>query len=126
MAEKISRRDVIKRSVRAGLVVAVASVSATPLILSLGGCASSTEDARKNSLLQSIEKAKDLSSLPNFIIILTDDMGYSDLSCQGSRAIRTHGRNHSKARDEKHSGVQRKYVSDVQGDRPTLSSRAVV
>lgn len=91
MAEKISRRDVIKRSVRAGLVIAMASVSATPFILSLGGCSSSTEDAlkNKNRILQSIEKAKDLSSFPNFIIILTDDMGYGDLSCQGSHAIRT-------------------------------------
>ena len=84
--DTLSRRNFIKNCFIAG-----ASISATPLVLTLGGCAGSAEAAikRKNIILESIEKTKDLSSLPNFIVILTDDMGYGDLSCQGSQAIRT-------------------------------------
>ncbi len=91
MAEKISRRDLIKRALLAGLAVGgIAAVGTAGYKL-----------FRKQSIDEVYGPYPDESGLkplkvintsapkPNVIIIYCDDLGYGDLGCFGNGAIRT-------------------------------------
>lgn len=91
MNEKISRRDLIKKSVRAGLVVGgIAAVgtagykvlSSKPIDEIYGAY---PDDSRLNAL----KVANPSAPKPNVIVIYCDDLGYGDLGCYGNKAIRT-------------------------------------
>jgi uncharacterized sulfatase len=91
MAEKISRRDLMKKSVRAGLAIGGAAVLGTagyklfqkPSIDEVYG-PYPDEDKLKPLHLRNPSAPK-----PNVILIYCDDLGYGDLGCYGGKAIRT-------------------------------------
>jgi uncharacterized sulfatase len=91
MDEKISRRNLIKRSIRVGLVaggIAVVGTAGYKLFSS-----KSIDDLYgpypDNSKLKTLKLANPSAPKPNVIIIYCDDLGYGDLGCYGNRAIRT-------------------------------------
>jgi hypothetical protein len=91
MAGKLSRRDVIKKSLRAGLVVggiaalgtAGYKVFRSPSIDEIYG---SYPDA---SRLRPLKVVNPSAPKPNVVIIYCDDLGYGDIGCYGNKAIRT-------------------------------------
>ena len=91
MAEKMSRRDVIKKSVKAGLVIGgVAAVGTAGYKLF---SSKSIDDLYgpypDDSKLKSLKIANPSAAKPNVIVIYCDDLGYGDLGCYGGKVIRT-------------------------------------
>jgi uncharacterized sulfatase len=91
MDEKISRRDLIKKSVRAGLVVGgIAAVgTAGYKLLSSKSIDEIYGAYPDDSRLKTLKIANPSAPKPNVIIIYCDDLGYGDLGCYGNKAIRT-------------------------------------
>ena len=91
MVEKISRRDLIKRAVRAGLVVGgIAAVgTAGYKMLRRKSIDELYGPYPGDSGLKSLNVSNPSAPKPNVIIIYCDDLGYGDLGCYGNRAIRT-------------------------------------
>lgn len=91
MVKNISRRDLLKQSLKIGVVVGGVAV--------LGGGAYSVLRTRTIDELygsypngagdRSLEITNPNAPKPNFIIIYCDDLGYGDLGCYGNRTIRT-------------------------------------
>ncbi len=91
MPEKISRRDLIKKSVRTGLVVGgVAALGTAGYKLFRKP---STDEVYgpypDDSLRKPLKVINQSAPKPNVILIYCDDLGYGDLGCYGSSAIRT-------------------------------------
>ncbi|HQE99981.1 MAG TPA: sulfatase, partial [Anaerolineae bacterium] len=81
-----SRRDFLKTSLAVGGGLLVAGGLGSHLVNVFGG--KDYDQPRADKLLDGIP-AGDPQSLPNIILILTDDMGLGDLSLMGSQAIHT-------------------------------------
>ncbi|MHB9098301.1 MAG: sulfatase-like hydrolase/transferase, partial [Syntrophales bacterium] len=91
MSEKISRRDLIKKTVRTGLVVGgVAAFGTAGYTLFRKP---STDEVYgpypEDSLLKRLNIINQSAPKPNVILIYCDDLGYGDLGCYGSSAIQT-------------------------------------
>src|SRR5664280_1269423 len=91
MTEKMSRRDVIKKSVRAGLVVGgIAAVgTAGYKLFSSKSIDELYGPYPEDSKLKQLKITNPSALKPNVIVIYCDDLGYGDLGCYGNKAIRT-------------------------------------
>jgi len=91
MAETISRRELMKRSVRAGLVVGgIAAVGTAGYKLFHRQSVDELYGPYpSDSRLKPLNVENPSAPKPNVIIIYCDDLGYGDLGCYGNRAIRS-------------------------------------
>jgi len=91
MDEKISRRNLIKRSIRVGLAAGgLAVVGAAGYKLFRGKSIDDLYGPYPDSAkLKPLKLSNPSAPKPNVIIIYCDDLGYGDLGCYGNRVIRT-------------------------------------
>lgn len=84
----LTRRDVIKKTISVGVAASTMGSVLTSL-----GC--NGQDRENKFVFKKDDNIKDLkitnanAPKPNIIIILTDDQGYGDLGCYGSKSVRT-------------------------------------
>ena len=83
---KLTRRGFLRRSLVAGAFF-LAGGTGYRIVFNRSGRDYSPE--RGAALLDSIQPSEHADRLPNIVIIFADDLGYGDLGCFGSQAVRT-------------------------------------
>jgi arylsulfatase A len=91
MPEKFSRRDLMKKSLHAGLVVGGVAAFGTAgyTLLHKRPIDEIYGKYPDESLLKPLRVTNLSAPKPNVILIYCDDLGYGDIGCYGSRAIKT-------------------------------------
>lgn len=91
MNEKISRRKFVKKTIYTGLAIGGAAVVGTAgyELFSKRSIDDLYGPYPDRSALKPLEIENTAAPKPNVIVIYCDDLGYNDLGCYGSKAIRT-------------------------------------